>query len=366
MISVLVAVEDYIGSGHYFHRYVHVRNLYYQKNNIQVDVLNFMADEDYVVDGIEVITPKTYQKMNKEYNILIVHQANLKHHYVFLKKYGNRFEKIIFFFHGHEVLRINKAYSKPYPYMNTFIGKRILQDMYDTLKLSVWKRYYRNVAEKSYYVFVSQWMLEQFLKWTKVPFHVIEDKYCITYNCIGEPFEKAVYDVQSSKKYDFVTIRNNLNGSKYCIDFVNDLAKANANLSFLLIGKGSFFEHYAKADNLTWMNTTLNHDEIIRTLQTARCALMPTRTDAQGLMMCEMASIGMPVITSDIPVCHEVFYDFENVAFIPNDDLSVDLNEICKHLEAKLPYKKNEKYFNKNTSAQEIELIRKIYSEIDK
>ena len=133
-----------------------------------------------------------------------------------------------------------------------------------------------------------------------------------------------------------------------------------------MIGKGKFFEHYTKADNLTWINTTLNHDDIIRTLQTARCALMPTRTDAQGLMMCEMASIGMPVITSDIPVCHEVFDDFENVALIPNDDLTVDLNGICKRLEEKLPYKKNEKYYNKNTSAKEIELIKKIYNEIGK
>ena len=67
---------------------------------------------------------------------------------------------------------------------------------------------------------------------------------------------------------------------------------------------------------------------------------MPTRTDAQGLMMCEMATYGMPVITTDIPVCHEVLDSFENVSMFDINDTNVQLEPILAQLESGEPYKK--------------------------
>lgn len=366
-IKVLVIVTDYPDLlGNTSLMYVHTRNIEYLKSGINVTVLSYKTQKNYIIDGIGVITFETYLAQNEQYDILICHSANIRNHYRFLKKYGDRFPRFIFFFHGHEVLRVNRTYPKPYPYMRKNAIKYCVQDIYDSFKLCVWKYYFLKVAYKSQYVFVSKWMLDEFLKSTKIDFNIIKDKYAITYNCIGKEFENVFYNIFAEKKYDFVIIRSYFDESKYGIDYVNNLAKVNSNSKFLLVGKGKYFEHYNKSDNIVWQSSYLNHAEIIELLQTARCALMPTRTDAQGVMACEMASIGMPVITSDIPVCHEVFDDFENVALIPNDDLSVDLNGICKRLEEKLPYKKNEKYYNKNTSAKEIELIKKIYNEISK
>ena len=74
-----------------------------------------------------------------------------------------------------------------------------------------------------------------------------------------------------------------------------------------------YFDIYEKAKNIEWLDKTCNHNEIIKLLNEAKCALMPTRTDAQGLMACEMATFGIPLITSDIPVCHEIFDEFKNV-----------------------------------------------------
>ena len=88
-----------------------------------------------------------------------------------------------------------------------------------------------------------------------------------------------------------------------------------------MIGKGKFFEYNEKAQNLQWIDKVLNHEEIIDILNNSKCALMPTRTDAQGLMMCEMASFGIPLITSDIPVCHEIFDEFSNVALLNNENI---------------------------------------------
>lgn len=360
-INLLVAVTDYPDlNGNTTLMYVHTRNKQYVKSGISVTVLNFKAKHEYQIDGISVMPLEVYSANADNYDILICHAANLRNHFRFLQKYEKRFPRIIFFFHGHEILYINKTYSKPYAYMRKGIVKYCIQNIYDTFKLFVWRHYLPQISYKSHFVFVSKWMLDEFLKSTKMDFRIIEDKYTITYNCIGKEFEDTTYDSAPDKKYDFVTIRGNLDGSKYCVDIVNNLAKVNPQFSFLLVGKGKFFEHYPKAVNIVWENTYLNHSQIVEALQTARCALMPTRTDAQGVMMCEMASIGMPVITSDIPVCYEVFSGFENVVMISNDDISVDLGFILRKLESGLPYAKNEKYYNENTSEKEIAMIKNI------
>lgn len=98
-------------------------------------------------------------------------------------------------------------------------------------------------------------------------------------------------------------------------------------------------------------------------MEKAKCALMLTRTDAQGVMACEIASTGMPLITSDIPVCHEVFEGFDNVGFLKNDLYNENLDIIFHKLTDNVPYKKNKKYFNSYTSAQEIEIFRELIKE---
>ena len=57
------------------------------------------------------------------------------------------------------------------------------------------------------------------------------------------------------------------------------------------------------------------------------------RADAQGVMACEMATFGIPLITSNIDVCKEVFEGFENVAFIDNNDENTDIKSIFKKIQ---------------------------------
>ena len=123
---------------------------------------------------------------------------------------------------------------------------------------------------------------------------------------------------------------------------------------------GGFIKRSANRITRKRSHTTRVHPmaQIIEHMKKSRCALMPTRTDAQGLMMCEMASTGMPLITSDIPVCHEVFDDFENVALINNDLVDVDLTEVLDRLECGIPYPKNSKYYGAKTSQHEVDIIK--------
>lgn len=360
-MKVLVLVEDYPSKKSQALMYVHVRNQYYKKKGIQVTVLNFRTKENYTIDGVNVITLNEYKTNLKKYKdyILIAHAPNIKHHYVFFKKYEKNFKNIMLFFHGHEVLKINKVYSKPYKYVKQNAIKKIIQDIYDDIKLYIWRKYYTKIAYKSYFTFVSSWMYNEFLKWTKIKPEVIENRYSITYNGIGKEFENTCYDESKEKRYDFITIRANLDGSKYSIDIVNELAKINPQNTFLVVGKGKFFEYNEKAENLEWMDKVLDHTEIIELLNKSKCALMPTRTDAQGLMMCEMATFGIPLITSDIPVCHEIFDTFKNVALINNENIKENnLQKLYEKIKGKK--EKNRKYFYENTCNKEIEIFKNI------
>lgn len=357
-IRMLVLVEDYPDlSGRVSMQYVHTRNVYYQRAGFQVTVVNFRASAGYRIDGVPVITLADYESRPQEYDILILHAANIRHHYRFLQNYGSRFSHFVFFFHGHEVLRVRQVYPRPYPFVRDSRVKAALQNVYDTFKLRFWHKYLLSVMDKSQLVFVSQWMMDQFVRFTRISPEQMRDHCHITYNGVGKTFETNSYRPDGDKEYDFVTIRSNLDGSKYCIDFVNRLAEKNPDLRFLVVGKGSFFQHYAKAPNITWQDRTLDHQQIVSVLQSARCALMPTRADAQGLMMCEMATFGIPVITSDLPVCHEALDSFGNVAMIENGDIDADIAGISRRLSAGAPYPKNDRYFSENTCRVETELL---------
>lgn len=360
--SVLVAVENYPGSPNgkvVSHKFVHVRNLYYQSLGINVTVVSFAEKGSYIYEGIEVISVNEYQRREGHYDLLLCHQPNLKHHLPFCLRYSNDFHGMVFFFHGHEVLKVSQAYPKPYPYVKINPISVALRDLYDEVKFRVWRHYFSMVRESSFFVFVSQWMYDEFMKWLRVDRSFLSDRARVIPNCIGSAFEDNHYAPESNPEFDLITIRGNLDTSKYALDLVIESAVANPGLNYLVIGKGDFFNHFQRPANLRWLDSTLSHDEIIGYLNKARCALMPTRTDAQGLMMCEMASFGIPLITSDVPVCHEVLDQFGNVGFLPNDGFDCDLSSFINQIPAGAasvfsPYSK------RNTIGKEVELMRSI------
>jgi glycosyltransferase involved in cell wall biosynthesis len=205
-------------------------------------------------------------------------------------------------------------------------------------------------------------MYEMFLKYIKIDPELIYNKKSIIYNSIGKEFITNSYDPKYNKDYDFITIRNNLDGSKYCIDVVTRLASYNPDYKFCVVGKGDFFKYNKKPRNLIWIDKTLSHVEIIDFLNRSKYALMPTRTDAQGVMACEMATFGIPLITSDIEVCKEAFSNFDNVVYIDNEVIEVNLERLLEKINTKKIDKKNTKYLEENTIEKEIKLFHKLLS----
>lgn len=362
-LNLLVLATDYTEpSGRVALHYIHSRNREYIKAGINVDVLSFAANHDYVLDGIPVYSTNSYKKtlMHKNYDIVVSHAPNLRNHVRFFMRYGANFEKIVFFFHGHEVLRTSAIYPRPYSFMKKNFLWHGSRDMYDLFKVRVLGVFFRNVMHKSEFVFVSEWMATQFYRFLDICPVDLEGKQHIIYNCVGQYFEENAYDPHSPKGYDFITIRNSLDHSKYAVDFVCEVAENNPALGFCLIGKGDFFEYYDKPANLDWIDRNLGHEEIVSYLNQSRCALLPTRADAQGVMACEMATFGIPLITSDIDVCREIFLGFDNVALIDNQDGDIDLRSLLTMLEGRKTMVQNERYFMKNTVHKEIELFRRL------
>ena len=356
MINVMVACADYPSENNRAMQFVHVRNKYYKKNGINVTVLNFACKASYVYEGIKVISLEEFYSHKSNYldNILICHAPNLRNHYRFLCKNRNTFSRFLFFFHGHEIVKINKAYPKPYDYMRGNVIKRIMQDVYDSLKLNVWRRYFLKKDINSPLIFVSNSLKNDFLKYLKLSPKDISKRSCIIHNSVGEIFEKESYRPNKNEsRFDFITIRSNLDSSVYCIDLVTEIARQNPSKTFLIIGRGKYFDYNEKPENITLINRALLQEELINYINSSDIALMPTRRDSQGVMTCELATFGIPVITSDLEVCREMFEDFSDVhMFSEKELLEKEIKKFSKKNDGKVM-----NFFSTNTIKNEIDVI---------
>ncbi len=361
-VKVLVLVQAYPNGNKKDLMYVHTRNLFYQKNGIDVTVMNFSASSSYRYESIRVISEKEFVSHPEQYDTFIVHAANVRNHYRFLKKWERFCSKIVFFFHGHEILRLSEEYPKDYDYIQSPSRLHILkQDLYDSFKFQVFRKYYRSVAEKSMFIFVSEWMRKKFFQYLCLNSTDIMNHDVVISNSVGEIFEEESYlGRKEAAEYDFVTIRGNIDGSKYCVDLVNGFAKKYPEYRFLLVGNGKFFDYHEKASNLTWINAQLGHEEIPSVLNNSRCALMLTRTDAQGVMACEMATYGIPTIVSDIEICRDVFSCYTNVSFLKND-IHADLKQTYNNLlTSKDLHEDYRHYLREDTLDCEVKLIKSL------
>lgn len=341
--------------------FVHVRNCYYQSHGAEVTVLNFAASEDYFIDNIRVITLKTFNDLKKHYDIVISHSANIRNHYRFLKKYNKLFDKLVFFFHGHEASILAKDYPKPYVFMpDNNIFRHLFRYIYDLVKLKLWSSYYKSLAYKSSFIFVSNSFYKRALNNMRITEKDLQYHCYVINNSIGTFFENINYDIESKKDFDFICIRSNIDASKYCVDLFIALANKYKDKKFLLIGKGNIFKFVKKPDNLLWIDNTLSHEDILKYLNKSKCGIMLTRSDTQGVMTCELASIGMPVISSNIEVCQEILKNFSNVVLVPNDIKEFDLNAVYQKLVSGLPYTKCKEYYAEETIEKEMLLFKEI------
>lgn len=356
MKPIFILCQDYPSdSNKYAMAFVHPRVKGYIEAGLQASVISFTACHDYTYDEVTVYTVKTgLNKIKKKPQIiLIAHAPNIKKHLPFIYRVWRHIHRLIVFFHGHEILSTKDYYPKPYIFNGKSNNEYIKLKVYDYIKLPIMKFFLKRflASNKCDLIFVSQWMLQAGSNSLGIKFTEFPNIYVIN-NSISPYIREGGYSYKNMKG-DFITIRP-LDQSKYAIDLVVGFAQKHPSYSFHIYGKGDYFKYNDKPNNVFIYNDFLSPKDIPGILDSYKYALMPTRLDAQGVMMCEMATYGIPTIVSDISVCHEMLDGYENVQFVSNDNFDISFDE--------LPCQLSRLQFNfsfKNTIHKEVELLQK-------
>lgn len=177
----------------------------------------------------------------------------------------------------------------------------------------------------------------------------------IIHNSANSVFLENSYSPKSIFSGDFITIRP-MDNPKYGVDIVHRIAVENEEYKFHILGKGSYFKDKDIPKNVEIIEEFYSQSELSEVLNRYKFALMPTRLDAQGVMSCEMATFGIPLITSDIQICKEMLQEFSNVTFIDNKNPRLnkfELNRISNSCTLK-----NNKFNINQTVTKEIDLFK--------
>ncbi|QNG60226.1 glycosyltransferase family 4 protein [Bacillus sp. PAMC26568] len=364
-MQILIIVQDYPSQENkYAMNYVHTRNLEYLKEGFSMKVLSFNAKKSYSYEGIEVCTYTEFLTayQGDEIDLIISHAPNLRSHIRFLLNKKLQFNKILFFIHGHEVMKKSKYYPEPYDYIKSSSIKKQMNNVYDSFKLAFLKRFMEKKfkAGKLKIIFVSKWMKDTFLENISIREKVLDENSYVISNSMNQVFIDRTYHQAASTKADFITVRP-LDQSKYAVDLVVKLAEKHPDLSFHIYGKGSYFSHNKQPENIEVFQDFLKPDDLAELLNEYRCALMPTRLDAQGVMMCEIATYGMPIVTSDLPICKEMLGTFDNAFFMDNETSDFNLNQALLSINPDANKEVLKRKFSlENTIHQEMEVIKSL------
>lgn len=337
--------------------YVHSRCLEYKQKKMNFEVLSFDTTNNYQHEGIDVVTLDCAKKKIETYFQIVSHAPNLRQHIPFIIKHCKN-KKIVLTFHGHEVIFKSRHYPKPYRFLfrNTLHSmlNKLINDTYDYFKLKTLKLFFQNFQITSF-IFVSEHLRN--LAEKDLNYKFPDSKTFIINNCANTTFITNTYKPAQERANDFITIRP-LDNSTYCIDYIIKLALNHPDLSFTIYGQGSYFINRKPLNNLKIINHFIPQAEIPGLLSNFKAALMPTRHDTQGVMACEMATFGIPLITSDIKVCKEIFAEMPNVYFINNDTIP-DLNKILNKIASETTTPNKVKFNHQLTTHKEIGLLLK-------
>lgn len=356
MNKLLILVKKYPSDEEpYALTYVHSRCIEYQKKGIAFDVLSFDTKRKYSYQKVNIITKSEAASKIREYSHIVSHAPNLRQHLPFLIKYCIGKQKI-FFLHGHEILIKKNHYPRAYSFTfkNDFhkTTSTLINNTYDKIKTAILRQLIKK-TRNSKFILVSEHLKK--IAETDLKIEFPSTKTSIINNCVNEKFISNTYAAASPKKADLITIRQ-LDNSTYCLDVVHRLAIANPTLKFTVYGKGHFFDHNPMPENINFIQSFFKHEELLEILSQHRAALMPTRHDSQGVMSCEMATFGIPLITSNIKVCNEIFSEMPNVALIDNEE-TINLDTLIQTLQDNLSPPNKSKFNPANTTDKELNTI---------
>lgn len=318
--KVLILCQNYPSNKNPFSQpFIHSRLKAYLEH-YEVTVLSFAATENYVFDGIKVLSEKEYktQMQGLSFDVVVSHAPNIRNHQRFLIQNFYVYTHLIFVFHGYEVIDILKrVYSQPtvLPFKESL---PLHYKIYHKIKLPITRLFLEVISKfkPTQFIFVSQTLLDEVKDDLMTGSLFAGTNTHVINNPINPVFNQNHFLPES--KFDFVCIRP-FDDPKYGVDLFLKIAEKNPQFTFHLYGKGNLPEMKALPANVTIFKSFILPSDFPKLLKQYRAAILPTRWDSQGIMACEIAAFGMPLLTSDLPVCREFLSSYPNVTLIKNN-----------------------------------------------
>ncbi len=325
-MKLLVVSQSYPSEKNlYQNAFIHSRCCYYRDLGIDFDVLSFSCTKPYIHEGINVYPEKDIltKIRHNNYNAAILHSPNLRNHLRFFWKNKDKLNKFFFILHGFEVLQTSVYYPKPYHFTKS--TPSFIVNIYDKLKRIVLKALIsKYIGHKIKLIFVSNYLKNIFLDNVSIDKELVENNSDVIPNPINKYLIDTSYSSSKKRKNLAVTIRS-FDKSVYAVDILVKIALSNPDYEFHLYGKGDYFKHNKQPKNLLIKGDFINPTDFKNLLDEYQLAIMPSRHDSQGVMACEMAYFGIPLIASNTPAAQEFLSKNENVRLIDNTDPQVDI-----------------------------------------
>lgn len=289
--------------------FVHTRVQAYKKYGLNVDVavINSLPETiTYEFEGIKVFKGNYFNLrqilQNRKYKRILVH--------FFDYNYANVFDTIdltetqlYFYLHGADVLyRDYPKYASHY--FESEIDVSYRQKEFE-LRDICFKKYntYPNVK----WMFVSNFVKNRAEELLDIKFNNFDIIPCFIDD---NTFKYEQKDPELRKK--IFILRRFTNDSCYALDIdirvILELSKRSVfgDLEFDIYGDGDMFDILTspvkKYTNVHLHKQFLSHEDIYKIHQTHGIGLFASRFDTQGVSLCEAASSGCAIVTSDIPV----------------------------------------------------------------
>lgn len=263
---------------------------------------------------------------------------------IFLKKY-----KIITTLHNNPLEDYSYGYGKKVGYLMTHI------------MLYFQKGFYKNVA------------ISKYIERVHLKLGIDSSKIVTIYNGIKDVKYKNIEEKKITEmKFITVSALNEIKNVEFLIDVIHKLyiKKSERNIKFRIIGNGPFYNRILnkinelKLQNIIELCGDIEREKVYNFLKESNVFLFSSKSEGFGLVVVEALKMGLPVVSSNIPVMHEIIREGHNGYMCNNLDDYVEKIELILQ---NYSYFCNEvrKNFNKNYLAKQMSInYEKLYEEL--
>ncbi len=364
-LKIGIVCEGYPYPGNFYQNaFIHARSKLYMKygNKVKVFVLDKNIKEgnaiEYSFEGVNAVrcsSKALCEKKIKIYqpDILCFHAPKLPEIIELARRMPRILDiPIIIWIHGQESLLYPLFYPVP-PEPRLFISWAY-SSIESPFVLKRIRTIFKNIdkSDSGFVVFVSRWMkkaAEKSIGYSVKNFEIIPNPVDTSLFHYIDRAER--WEVDHVKK---VLISRNFNSFKYGVDIaIKAFSLAEKNYILHVYGKGRLINFYRKLVQ-KWRSHTIiyekfiSHEKLPHLFKKYYLFLSPSRTEAQGLTMCEFMATGGPVVATKVGGIPEFVRDGRDGILIKKNDYKALWDAVVYLLEDENTYRA----FSKNARTQ--------------